>query len=217
LRFRTILPAAAVLFALVAAAPVYAQPALTGGTSAAETPGPTSATAPASTKEAPPTGGAAPEAAGAPTGAGSTIGLTVPGSRARIRNGIAYAPELAPVQVKQALWAGNQIVGRPYVWGGGHAAFVSRGYDCSGTVSFALHGAVLLRSPMDSSEFMSFGEPGAGQWITIYTNPGHMYAVIAGVRLDTSTQGDPSNLKGPRWRPALRSHHSFQVRHPPGL
>jgi hypothetical protein len=185
LRFRTILPAAAVLFALVAAAPVYAQPALTGGTSAAETPGPTSATAPASTKEAPPTGGAAPEAAGAPTGAGSTIGLTVPGSRARIRNGIA--------------------------------AFVSRGYDCSGTVSFALHGAVLLRSPMDSSEFMSFGEPGAGQWITIYTNPGHMYAVIAGVRLDTSTQGDPSNLKGPRWRPALRSHHSFQVRHPPGL
>ena len=174
------------------------------------------ATAPAS--ETASTGGASAEG-GSPqlTSGLPTMGPTVPGTRARMRQGVAYAPEAAPLQVKEALWAGNQIVGRPYIYGGGHAAFIARGYDCSGTVSFALHGASLLHMPMDSSEFMGFGQSGAGQWITIFTNPGHMYAIIAGLRLDTSSQGDTSNLKGPRWRPSLRSHQGFQVRHPIGL
>ena len=221
MRPHTIATAAALLLALATATPGYALSPSTGGTSVSESSPATAVPSPPATapaNEPSSTGGASPEA-GAPqlTGELPTTGPTVPGTRARVRNGVAYAPEAAPLQVKEALWAGNQIVGRPYIYGGGHAAFIARGYDCSGTVSFALHGASLLRTPMDSSEFMGFGQSGAGQWITVFTNPGHMYAIIAGLRLDTSAQGDPSNLKGPRWRPALRSHQGFAVRHPIGL
>jgi hypothetical protein len=133
-------------------------------------------------------------------------------------DGLAAAPAAAPDAVKRAIWAANAIIGRPYRYGGGHArGFVDRGYDCSGTVSVALHGAELLDSPLDSSSFMHWGERGAGDWITVYTNPGHAYAVIAGLRLDTSAAGDPSGAKGPRWRPTLRSSRGFRARHPLGL
>jgi cell wall-associated NlpC family hydrolase len=143
---------------------------------------------------------------------------TVPGTEAKIVHGLAAAPEAAPDAVKQAIWAANKIIGRPYRYGGGHArGFVDRGYDCSGTVSVALHGADLLDSPLDSGSFMRWGAAGAGQWITVYTNPGHAYAIIAGLRLDTSAAGDPSGLKGPRWRPVLRSSRGFKARHPVGL
>jgi hypothetical protein len=143
---------------------------------------------------------------------------TVPGAVAQIVGGLAAAPEAAPDAVKQAIWAANAIVGRPYRYGGGHArGFVDRGYDCSGTVSFALHGAALIATPLDSSSFMRWGEAGPGAWITVYTNPGHAYVVIAGLRLDTSAAGDPSGGKGPRWRPVLRSSRGFRARHPLNL
>ncbi|HZC29722.1 MAG TPA: hypothetical protein VE269_08275 [Gaiellaceae bacterium] len=154
----------------------------------------------------------------APTGADVTQ-PTVPGVSAKLlANGLAAAPQGAPDVVKQAIWAANAIIGRPYRYGGGHAkGFVDRGYDCSGTVSVALHGGDLLDSPLDSTSFMRWGSAGAGQWITVYANPSHAYAVIAGLRLDTSAAGDPSRAKGPRWRPALRSSHGFRSRHPVGL
>jgi hypothetical protein len=144
---------------------------------------------------------------------------TVPGLVAvLLPNGYAAAPELAPEPVKQAIWGANRIVGRPYKYGGGHnAKFRSRGYDCSGTVSYALFRGGLLESPLDSSSFMKWGERGTGEWITVYTNPGHAFVVIAGLRLDTSAAGDPSRLKGPRWRPALRKTRGFRARHPLAL
>jgi hypothetical protein len=143
----------------------------------------------------------------------------VAGTVAKIQpDGLAAAPADAPPEVQQAVWAANTIIGLPYVYGGGHnLRFKSRGYDCSGTVSFALHGAGLLRSPLDSGSFMHWGLAGKGTWFTIYTNPGHAFAVIAGLRLDTSPAGDPSGLRGPRWRPALRSTHGFHARHPLGF
>jgi hypothetical protein len=142
----------------------------------------------------------------------------VPGTEAKIVDGLAAAPEAAPDAVKQAIWAANKIVGRPYRYGGGHArGFVDRGYDCSGTVSVAMHGAGVLDAPLDSSSFLRWGTAGSGDWITVYTNPGHAYAVIAGLRLDTSAAGDPSGLKGPGWRPSLRSSRGFKARHPAGL
>ena len=132
-------------------------------------------------------------------------------------DGFAAAPADAPVEVQEAVFAANEIVGKPYVYGGGHRSFKSSGYDCSGTVSYALHGGGLLKSPLDSGSFMRWGAAGPGQWFTVYTNPGHAYAVIAGLRLDTSAAGDPSGAKGPRWRPALRSSAGFRARHPVGF
>ena len=143
--------------------------------------------------------------------------LLVPGTRARFVNGLAAAPMSAPLAVQQIIWAGNQIVGLPYIYGGGHASFISPGYDCSGTVSFALHGAALLSSPEDSTEFESFGSHGAGRWVTIFANGGHAYMTVAGLRLDTSSANDPSNLQGPRWRPLRPENEGFVVRHPRGL
>jgi cell wall-associated NlpC family hydrolase len=143
---------------------------------------------------------------------------TVPGVVAQIVNGVAYAPDQAPDQVKQAIWAANTIVGMPYRLGGGHKlGFTDHAYDCSGTVSFAMHGAGLLAAPRDSSSFMRYGVAGKGQWITVYTNPGHAFAVIAGLRLDTSAAGDPAGGSGPRWRPNLRSTRGYRARHPLGL
>jgi hypothetical protein len=143
---------------------------------------------------------------------------TVAGTEAKIVDGLAAAPAAAPDAVKQAIWAANKIIGRPYRYGGGHAkGFVDRGYDCSGSVSVALHGADVLDSPLDSGSLMHWGAAGAGEWITVYTNPAHAYAVIAGLRLDTSAAGDRGGLKGPRWRPNLRSSHGFKARHPVGL
>jgi hypothetical protein len=158
----------------------------------------------------------APAGGDAPDGAFS--GPTVPGTLAQVVDGIAAAPEAAPDPVKQAIWAANTIIGRPYRYGGGHArGFVDRGYDCSGAVSFALHGAGLLDSPLDSGSFLRWGQSGAGDWITVYTNPGHAFAVIAGLRLDTSAVNDARGGHGPRWRAALRSSRGFKARHPLGF
>jgi cell wall-associated NlpC family hydrolase len=136
-------------------------------------------------------------------------------------DGTAVAPPEAPPEVQLAVQAANAIVGKPYKYGGGHANVEDSGYDCSGTVSYALgiNGANLLEdgTPLDSSSFMKWGEAGPGDWITVYTNPGHAFAIIAGLRLDTSAAGDKSGLKGPRWRPVLRSTRGFRARHPEGF
>jgi cell wall-associated NlpC family hydrolase len=109
--------------------------------------------------------------------------------------------------------AGNEIATKPYKWGGGHGAWKDSGYDCSGSVSFALAGAGLLDRPLDSSGLMRWGAPGPGRYISIYANAGHVFMVVAGLRFDTSgAQG------GTRWQPASgRSYNGFTVRHPPGL
>ena len=143
--------------------------------------------------------------------------LLVPGTHARYVAGIAAAPMSAPPIVQQIVWAGDAIVGLPYIWGGGHASFLSPGYDCSGTVSFALHGGALLKTPEDSSEFMHWGSHGIGRWVTIFSNPGHAYMTVAGLRLDTSAADDPTNQQGPRWRPLRPANGGYSVRHPLGL
>ena len=128
-------------------------------------------------------------------------------------DGTAVAPRGIPDVVALVIAAGNEIATKPYKWGGGHGAWADSGYDCSGSVSFALAGAGLLDRPLDSSSFMRWGDPGPGRWISIYTNPGHAFMVVAGLRFDTSgAQG------GTRWQPAQgRSYSGFVVRHPPGL
>lgn len=145
----------------------------------------------------------------------------VAGTAAKLMdNGFAAAPADAPVEVQEAVFAANEIVGKPYVYGGGHnTTFESRGYDCSGTVSYALHfgSARFLRSPLDSGSFMRWGAKGQGSWMTVYTNPGHAFIMIAGLRLDTSAAGDPSGQKGPRWRPVLRATDGYVARHPAGF
>ena len=143
---------------------------------------------------------------------------TVPGTRGKVKNGVAYAPSLAPLAVKRVIWAANKIRHKPYIFGGGHAAFIASGYDCSGSVSYVLHAAGLLATPFDSSDFMHWGQKGLGHWITVYTNPGHAFVQIAGIRLDTSAEGDPHPTKGtgPRWRPIMTSIHGFMSRHPSG-
>jgi hypothetical protein len=124
---------------------------------------------------------------------------------------LARAPRSAPRAVKLAIAAANLIQRLPYRWGGGHAAFKDTAYDCSGTVSYMLHGGALLSSPLDSTGLMTWGVPGPGRWITIYANRAHTYAVVAGLRLDTA--GGP----GPRWHSLQRSGAGFTVRHPAGL
>jgi hypothetical protein len=138
----------------------------------------------------------------------------VPGDRAvLLPDRTAAAPADAPLQVQQAIWAANTIQGRPYRYGGGHASFLDRGYDCSGTVSFALNAAGLLKKARDSSGFMRYGASRPGRWITIYANPGHVYMVIAGLRLDTSSAGAGGGT-GPRWRATGRPTAGYTVRHP---
>jgi cell wall-associated NlpC family hydrolase len=143
----------------------------------------------------------------------------VPGTRAVLMDdGYAAAPADAPAEVQAAVWAANEIVDKPYRYGGGHASFEDSGYDCSGTVSFALNAAGLLKSPLDSSSFMRWGKKGKGKWFTVYTNPGHAYVVIAGLRLDTSSAGDTrSTTRGPRWRATARAMRGFKRRHPAGF
>jgi hypothetical protein len=145
-----------------------------------------------------------------------------PTPKARIVNGIAIPPIGAPQQVVDAINAANQIVTKPYIYGGGHRSFISRGYDCSGSVSFALHGAGLVDTPLDSSDFMTWGEPGKGQWITVYTNPGHAFVVIAGLRFDTGFRDRMGKAhgaapgSGPRWG-GPRPTRGYKARHPLGL
>jgi cell wall-associated NlpC family hydrolase len=115
--------------------------------------------------------------------------------------------------VTQAIQAANRIAGKPYRWGGGHKRFVDSAYDCSGAVSFALHGAGLVLSPLDSHAFMRWGQAGPGGWITVYASGKHAFVVVAGLRFDTSGPG----TRGPRWRPTPRSVGGFTMRHFPGL
>ena len=138
---------------------------------------------------------------------------------AKIIHGVAYAPSMAPIQVQRAIWAGNKIRHKPYIFGGGHGSFKDSGYDCSGSVSYVLHGGGLLSVPMDSTEFESWGQGGHGRWITVYTNPGHAYIEIAGIRMDTSAEGDPHPApgSGPKWRPLMTTHSGFAARHPAGF
>src|SRR4051812_23386478 len=159
-------------------------------------------------------GGAIPAATG---GVAPTETALPVGANAKIIDGRAIPPAGAPEPVRQAILRANDLIGKPYRWGGGHRAFNAGGYDCSGAVSYALHGGGLLSSPLDSSSFLRWGEAGAGRWITVYTNPGHAYMAIAGVRLDTSTAGDRRGLRGPRWRPLRATNAGFHTRHPEGL
>jgi cell wall-associated NlpC family hydrolase len=139
----------------------------------------------------------------------------VPGTDpAILLNRTALAPPSAPDPIRAMISAANLIVGQPYRWGGGHGSFQSKGYDCSGAVSYALAGAGLVQTPLTSGQFMGYGEPGRGQWLTIYANPTHVYAVIAGLRWDTV--GDARG-SGPRWHPFDAYPHGFTVRHVPGL
>ncbi|MFL6588753.1 MAG: hypothetical protein ACJ8M4_01130 [Chthoniobacterales bacterium] len=140
----------------------------------------------------------------------------VSGDRAVLRNGVAYAPSRAPQNVKDAIWAANSLRRKPYVWGGGHGSFFDRGYDCSGTVSFALHGAGMLNSPLPSSDLMRYGERGRGRWMTIYSRSGHTFAMIAGLRLDTTDLGRGGDV-GPRWYDYSRDTGGFVARHPVGM
>jgi hypothetical protein len=136
------------------------------------------------------------------------------GARARVLpDGTAQAPENAPEVVKRVILAANQIAKFPYKWGGGHGAWRDTGYDCSGSVSFALAGAGLLDRPLTSGLFMGYGAPGPGRWITIYANDGHMFMVVAGLRFDTSGRG----RAGTRWQDAAVATTGYAVRHIPGL
>ena len=128
--------------------------------------------------------------------------------------GIAVAPVDAPSVVAAVIQAGNSIARTPYKWGGGHGAWADTGYDCSGSVSFALAGAGLLGGPLDSTRFEHWGAAGPGRWITVYANAGHAFMVVAGLRFDTSGRSGP---RGTRWQPLMRSTAGFVARHPPGL
>jgi len=134
---------------------------------------------------------------------------------ASLSNGLATAPPGAPTAVKQAIAAANQIRGRPYVWGGGHVSFLSRGYDCSGAVSYVLHAAGLLDQTMVSGQLAYWGDGGRGRWITVYANNEHVFMVIAGLRFDT--REDPPGVSGPRWHRAKVEPPDFAARHPAGL
>jgi cell wall-associated NlpC family hydrolase len=125
----------------------------------------------------------------------------------------AVAPEGAPEQVVRAVAAANRITRKPYKWGGGHGRWRDSGYDCSGTVSYVLHAARLLGRSRDSTGLMSYGQRGEGEWITVHSNAGHAYMVIAGLRFDTSGSGE----EGPRWRLEPRSGRGYVERHPAGL
>jgi hypothetical protein len=134
---------------------------------------------------------------------------------ASIVDGRAIAPPSAPAPVRATIAAANRIDGKPYVWGGGHLRWWTKGYDCSGAVSYALHGAGLLEETLVSGELAYWGEGGTGRWITVYANSRHTYMVIAGLRFDT--RDDPSGVNGPRWHEWMVDSHRFAPRHPPGL
>jgi hypothetical protein len=154
-----------------------------------------------------------------PAGPSTPQRPTVPGTVAKIIKGVAYAPAYAPMQVKKAIWAGDQIRLKPYAVGGGHGKWKDSAYDCSGAVSYVLHAAGLLKVSEDSGEMESWGTRGLGQWITVYTNPGHAFVEVAGVRLDTSREGDPHPAPGtgPRWRPVMGTTSGYLARHPSDL
>ena len=147
-------------------------------------------------------------------GAGTMPTQLAPGDTAQIgSDGLAIAPATAPPQVQAIIAAGNQIATKPYKYGGGHGKWNDSGYDCSGSVSYALHGAGLLDTAMPSGDFTDWGDPGPGQWVTLYAKSSHMFMVVAGIRFDTS--GRTKN--GTRWQTDMRSTSGYTAVHPPGL
>lgn len=165
------------------------------------------------------TGGALPMNAPAPTLAPAPPEQPAPlklapGMTATVGpDGLAIAPAAAPPVVEQVIAAGNKIAKMPYIYGGGHGKWEDAGYDCSGSVSYALHGAGLLDESMASGGFMTWAQPGPGQWITTYATGGHMYMVVAGLRFDTSG----ARGSGTRWQSETRSTSGYSIRHPAGL
>jgi hypothetical protein len=162
------------------------------------------------------TGGAAPP--GGTTPPATTTTPTGPAGKATLlADGSAVAPANAPPAVVNAIAAANTIRLTPYIYGGGHRNFVSKGYDCSGAVSYMLHGAGLLTSPLPSGPFMRWGAAGWGSWITVFANRSHAYAVVAGLRWDTSAVGENLSAgSGPRWRASTRPARGYVARHYPG-
>jgi peptidoglycan hydrolase CwlO-like protein len=149
---------------------------------------------------------------GGPVPTGEVPAPLTPGETAGfINESEASAPASAPPAIQSAISAANSIATTPYIWGGGHGSFESSGYDCSGAVSFALHGGGFLESPLDSTGLETWGEPGPGKWITVYANAEHAWMMIAGLAFDTV--GGP----GPRWHSSpVDSPEGFIARHPPG-
>ena len=190
------IPLALATVSLLAAAPPALADTTTGGVG------------PATTSPAPKSPTATPPAPARPT---------VPGARAKLFNGLAYAPATAPASVKRLIWAVNGIVGRPYLAGGGHASFrPDRGYDCSGLVSYAMHAAGQLATPMSAPAFMRFGTAGPGRWVTVWARSGHVFAQIAGLRLDT-TPYPSRGVEGSGWRDRMRDVAGYAARHPADL
>ncbi|MFL5906601.1 MAG: hypothetical protein ACJ75Z_03265 [Solirubrobacterales bacterium] len=149
---------------------------------------------------------------GAPEGAPPADVATI------LPDGSASAPASAPDAVRRAIGAANRIHKKTYIWGGGHRGFKAKGYDCSGAVSYVLHAASLLSTPLVSGQLAWWGAPGPGTWITVFANKVHTYMVIAGLRYDTSPRGEWINQgRGPRWRFTQRTGAGFAVRHYPGL
>jgi hypothetical protein len=174
--------------------------------------------------ESAPTGAAAPEDnAPKPTGpaSGTLARVDTPSAinggtknATALDNGVALPPLEAPTEVLKIIEAGNAIARTPYKWGGGHGRFLDTGYDCSGSVSFALYAAGLIAGPSDSGGLMSWGKAGPGKWVTVYSSPGHVYMEVAGIRFDTSG----AQRTGSRWQNDLRGRRpGFVARHPPGL
>lgn len=185
------------------------------------------------------TGGASPGGAAAPSAAVRASGGAAPGAvvkpqrrhraRRRVRrvpvqatvappalatlldDGTVSPPAGAPAEIAAVIAAGNRIASLPYRWGGGHASWEDTGYDCSGSVGYALHGGGLLDASATSGDLMTYGEPGPGRWITIYANPDHVYMVVGGLRFDTS------GARPSRWQAAPRSGTGYAVRHPAGF
>jgi cell wall-associated NlpC family hydrolase len=136
-----------------------------------------------------------------------------PTGKATISNGLAVPPSDAPEKVRQIIAAGNEIAKKPYRYGGGHGRWDDSGYDCSGSMSYAFHGAGMLDEALDSSGFARWGESGKGVWVTTYGNSGHSYMMVAGLRFDTSGLDED----GTRWHRDTRSSSGYSVRHPAGL
>jgi cell wall-associated NlpC family hydrolase len=184
---------------------------------------PTTTAAPAT--PAAPAAATTPGAVAVPAGMRTTAGVRAKRYKGRTVDGrsayFARVPLKAPAAVQSAIIAANTIVGKPYRLGGGHARIEDSAYDCSGTVSYALIGGGLLKTPLSSYEFddaWKGGVAGEGQWISVYGNQGHAFAIIAGLRLDTSAAADPGGLKGPQWRPDTRTDEDeYTVVHPDGL
>jgi cell wall-associated NlpC family hydrolase len=174
-------------------------------------------TAPAETNDhSNPAGDSSDTGGSSSDGGGNTTGNSTGKATLSADGRTAVAPDDAPQEVKDAIDAANAITSKPYRYGGGHGSFEDSGYDCSGSVSYAMHGGGFLRRPLDSTGFESWGRAGRGTWITVYANSGHAYTVIAGLRFDTSSSGSGAG-SGPRWRPRARSSSGYVARHPAGF